>query len=144
MARRQTPAAKARKNPRKKPRCLPRHLTPGNPGNSGGKPGRSGRKALAWKALCTNLLRDPKAQDELRAAVQDRTTRGYAQLLKLLASYAVGLPVQTIRLGGLMSVAQRIEALSDDELEQFLRTGDEALLAALVTAADEDTEEAGE
>lgn len=107
-----------------------------------GKKGRSGRKSLAWKALCRDLLHDTRAQDELRKAVRDRSTHGYAQLLKLLAGYAAGLPVQTVRIGGLLSVAQRIESLSDADLERFLAGADAELLTSLVTAAEEDEEDA--
>lgn len=63
-----------------------------HPGNTGGKPGRSGRKPNWWKEHCADLLEDPQTQAELKAAIQDRSTPGYASLVKTLAEYAEGLP----------------------------------------------------
>lgn len=69
-------------------------IVPGNPGNSGGKKGRSGRKPNVFKELATEILHDPQVQKEVRAAAKDRTTPGYGGLIKALAAYSDGLPVQ--------------------------------------------------
>lgn len=91
------------KNPIQKPKLgVGRNptLIPGNPGNRGGRKGRSGRKPDEWKAFCQAALSDPKVREAIRMAVRDPETRGYPNLLKLLASYAEGVPAQQIKVTG--------------------------------------------
>lgn len=90
------------KNPKEKPKTVrsPRSgapIIPGNPGNSGGKKGRSGRKPLPFKQLCADILNDEAAQDALRRVASDPSAPGYAAVVKMLASYAEGLPVQSVQ-----------------------------------------------
>lgn len=94
-------ARTARKNSDEKsaPRRGPKRdakgrLSGGNPGNSGGKPGRSGRKPDWFKSLCEDILSDAATKKALRTAAQTPTTPGYGGLIKALAAYAAGVPVQ--------------------------------------------------
>lgn len=83
----------------------------GNPGNSGGKPGRSGRKPDSFKALCREILEDEEVQAELRKAAKERATAGYGGVMKMLASYAEGMPEQSVKHSGTVTVswAERIK-----------------------------------
>jgi len=77
-------------------KSLNKCLIPGNPGNSGGKKGRSGRKPLLWKEHCRDILTDEDVRKHMLAAARTPKLSGYAPLIKMLASYADGLPDQTI------------------------------------------------
>lgn len=75
-------------------------VIPGNPGNRGGRKGRSGRKPNEWKAFCGELLADSGVREAIKKAAKDPETRGYANLLKMLAAYAVGVPAQKVEVTG--------------------------------------------
>jgi hypothetical protein len=123
-AKRTTPRKKTPKKTAKK-RCVsPRNgqeLTPGNPGNRGGRKGRSGRKPLAFKELCQDILEDRITQQKLREAAQNPTGAGYGALIKTLASYAAGLPAQTVQGDGDRPVQVAMEVDTSGALEHLLR-----------------------
>lgn len=75
-------------------------LSGGNPGNSGGKKGRSGRKPHAWKEFCGDVLAHEDTRTGIETAARTPRLAGYVPLLKLLSSYAEGLPTQTIEIEG--------------------------------------------
>lgn len=62
----------------------------GNPGNRGG----TGRPPNALRDLCREILADEDVQKALWAAARDYQSRGFASVIKLLASYAEGPPLQ--------------------------------------------------
>ncbi len=70
--------------------------TGAHPKNTGGKKGRSGRKPLAFKELCKDILEDENTETSMRAAARTPKLPGYAALIKMLASYADGVPEKTI------------------------------------------------
>lgn len=65
-----------------------------------GLKGRSGRKPFAWKEFCRDTLAHEDTKKGMELAARTPKLAGYVPLLKLLASYSEGLPVQTIELEG--------------------------------------------
>ncbi len=70
--------------------------TGAHPGNTGGKKGRSGRKPNAFKELCREILDDEETREALRAAAKSPSAPGYGGIIKMLASYAEGVPAQKV------------------------------------------------
>lgn len=65
-------------------------LRRGNPGNRGGP----GRPPNTLRDLCREILADAEVQAALWTAARDPQSRGFASVIKLLASYAEGPPLQ--------------------------------------------------
>jgi hypothetical protein len=64
-----------------------------------GLPGRSGRKSNGFKKLCARLLSDPRAMRAIAKIARDPRNPGACiQAQKFLASYALGLPHQSLEL----------------------------------------------
>ena len=88
----------AEKTARSKPSPLTGQTLPlgAHPKNTGGKKGRSGRKPFLWKEHCRDVLIDKTVREHMLVAARTPKLPGYAPLIKMLASYAEGLPEQTI------------------------------------------------
>lgn len=65
-----------------------------HPANTGGKLGRSGRKPAAFISYCEELLTEHR--DQIGLVLANPEHKHYAAVLKIVASYACGLPTQRI------------------------------------------------
>ena len=79
-----------------------------DPRRGHGLPGKAGPKPKKFKALLRRILNDPKAQEAVKAVLNDPENRHYGTVLKTALAYTEGVPKQVVEVDGNMPVL-RIE-----------------------------------
>jgi hypothetical protein len=77
------------------------------------------------------MLDDPQVRRGILRTLRNPDHPAYAPTLKLVASYAYGVPAQRVEVTGVALIAHRIEMMTDAELQHAVTAPDEELLRLL-------------
>jgi hypothetical protein len=102
--------------------------------------GRGGPVKAPIRRWSQQALNDPAVRRAILRVLRDPESLAFASTLRVMLSYAYGLPRQQVEVTGLAAVALKIEALPAEELQRLLTAPDEELAALLPgeDAADDD------